>query len=406
MKILLVHNYYQQPGGEESCFADEVALLQNHGHEVLTYVRHNNELKSISALSAARKTIWNQETYHDLKALLRKSRPDVAHFHNTFPLISPSAYYAMQEQNIPVVQTLHNFRLLCPGSLFFRHGRPCEKCSSKIFAWPGILHACYRQDRAATAVVAAMLAVHRLLKTWPHKVDRFIAVSNFVRQKFIEAGFPAERIVVKPNFLAASLDATPVETNDESGGRESALFVGRLSCEKGVGTMLETWRRGNIKIPLRIVGDGPLAPVVRTAAAENATITWLGQQPAAEVHALMRRAALLIFPSECYETFGRVAMEAFAAGTPVIAAGSGAIAEIVSHGTTGLHFEPGNASDLAAKVQWALEHPEEIKRMGMAARKVYEDRYTAGKNHQMLMQIYQQAAESQRMRQSEVQIEL
>ena len=354
MKILAVHNRYQRPGGEDQVFVDETALLEARGHRVVRCEVHNDQVEHMNRLTLAKDTVWNTSAYRELGALIRRERPDVAHFHNTLPLVSPAGYYAARAEGVPVVQTLHNYRLLCPVSLFFRDGRVCEDCMGKTVPWPGVVHGCYRGSRAASGVIATMLTVHRALRTWTEMVDVYVALTEFARNKFVEGGLPAGKIVVKPNFVAP--DPGPGQ-----GGGGYALFVGRLAPEKGTGTMLDAWDRLGTGFPLKIVGDGPLKDRVAGAAAGRSNVELLGHRPVADVHALMREADMLIFPSEWYETFGRVAAEAFAAGTPVVAADIGAVAELVEHGRTGLKFRPGDPEDLAAQVEWALSHPAELR---------------------------------------------
>lgn len=382
----MVHNYYQQPGGEDRVASAEAELLQNNGHEVLWYTKHNDAVENINALSLATATIWNRESYKKLYKIIRNEKPDVVHFHNTFPLISPAGYYAAKNNCVAVVQTLHNYRLICPVGTLFRSGNVCEDCMGRAIAWPGVRHACYRENRAATAVVAAMLSSHRLLRTWQRKVDVYIAVSEFARQKFIEAGLSPEKIVVKPNFIEP--DPGPGNERDDY-----ALFVGRLSREKGIDTLLAAWEKLDGSINLKIVGDGPLAAKVGDQAARLPSVEALGRMDRDGVMALMGAANFLIFPSECYETFGLVAVEACARETPVIVSRLGVMSEIIRDRDTGLHFEAGNAEDLATTVRWAVGHPAEMRQMGKAARKEYLKNYTGRRNYQLLTGIYEQAIE-------------
>ena len=390
MKILAVHNRYQRPGGEDQVFVDETALLESRNHRVLRYEVHNDQVKQVNRLTLAKDTVWNTSAYRELGALIRRERPDVVHFHNTLPLVSPAGYYAARAEGVPVIQTLHNYRLLCPVALFFRDGGVCEDCMGKAVPWPGVVHRCYRGSLAASGVIATMLTIHRALRTWTEMVDVYVALTEFARNKFIEGGLPAGKIVVKPNFVAP-------DPGRGQGGGGYALFVGRLAAEKGTGTMLAAWDRLGTRIPLKIVGDGPLRDRVVEAAARQSNVEWLGHRPVEEVHALMGKADMLVFPSEWYETFGRVAVEAFAAGTPVIAANIGAVAELVEHGRTGLEFRPGDPEDLVTQVEWALSHSAELRRMREEVRAEFEAKYTAERNYRTLMEIYEAALERKKV---------
>lgn len=391
MKVLLVHNSYREPGGEDAVFVAEASLLRRQGNGVFEYTESNSPIINWQRLPAILHTIWSVPTKRKLGQMLRETKPGLVHFHNTFMRVSPSAYHACKEAGVPVVQTLHNYRLLCPTATFFRDGRVCEDCINKTPAWPGVLHGCWRGSRAGTAVVATMLTVHRWLKTWERQVDIYIALTEFARSKFIEGGLPAEKIVVKPNFVHPD----PGVGVPGQGREGYALFVGRLSPEKGVRRLLRPWRqlRG---IPLKIVGDGPLMEEVRAFVEREGLddVEVLGRRPREEVFALMREARFLVFPSQCYETFGMTIAEAFACGVPVIASRLGAMAEIVEDGRTGLLFRPGDPEDMAAKVEWTWTHPKQMAEMGREARKEYEAKYTAECNYQMLMEIYERAIEN------------
>jgi glycosyltransferase involved in cell wall biosynthesis len=385
VRVLVAHNYYQQPGGEDVVFSAETELLEQHGHTVYKYTEHSNRISGLTKFDVALKSLWSLQTSRTFEEIVEEFRPDVAHFHNTFPLISPSAYYACARQNIPVVQTLHNYRLLCPAATFFRDQMVCEDCLKKTPPFPGIVHGCYRQSRVQTAVVATMLTVHRWKRTWSEKVDVYIALTDFARNKFIQGGLPAEKIVVKPNFV--SLNTTHTKSD-----RNYALFVGRLSPEKGITTLIRTWQRLNY-IPLKIAGSGVLLNELKSYLThENLNyIDFLGHCTREQIVALMRNALFLILPSEWYENFPVTIAEAFACGLPVITSKLGSMQEIVEDGKTGLHFEPGNITDLASKVAWAWNHRTEMETMGENARKEYEAKYTPQRNYGMLMEIYNKA---------------
>lgn len=390
VRVLLVHNSYRQPGGEDRVFATEARLLQERGHEVFTFTTRNPAEGTLAVVRLAGQTFWNHSAYRELRRLIDRVKPDVVHLHNTFPLISPAACYAARRAGVAVVQTLHNYRLLCPNALLFRDGRPCEDCLSKTVPWPAVLHACYRGSYAATVTSSGALAVHRAARTWWTQVDRYVALTEFERQKFIPGGLPADRIAVKPNLVFP-------DPGPGAGDGGYALFAGRLSAEKGIETLIAAWHL-NPAMPLTIVGDGPLAPLVRRAVAENRAISWVGQKSHADVKELMGRATCVVVPSICYETFCLVGAEAFAKGTPVVASRSGALAELVDDGRTGRQFTPGDAGDLARQVAWMGGHPAEVARMRHEARAEYERRYSVDRNYEMLCRIYADALRCSRER--------
>lgn len=380
MRILVAHNAYQQRGGEDSVVADEMALLRRHGHEVDLYARHNDDIAGASRPALAAGTLWSARTAREVPARIRRFRPDIVHVHNTFPLISPAIYWAAAAHGVPVVQTLHNFRLLCPQAMFLRAGQVCESCLGRL-PLPGLVHGCYRDSRVQTATLGAMLALHRGLGTFRRKISRYIALNEFCRRKFIAGGLPGERIAVKPNFV--DFPAPP------AGRREGFLFVGRLSREKGVATLAQALAA----VPaarLRVAGDGPEAVQL----ADRPRIERLGALPAEGVRQAMGQALALVLPSIWYENMPRTLVEAFACGLPVLASRLGALADLVTDGVTGLLFAPGDAADLAAKLQWAVDHPEAMARMGGNARRAYEASYTGERNHALLLNIYREAIDA------------
>ena len=387
MRILLVHNQYQQHGGEDDVFACERDLLRQHGHEVVEYVRNSHEIENYSPLQKIRlgaRATWAQDTYDDLTLLIKRERPVLAHFHNTFPFISPAAYYACQRGGVAVVQMLHNARLLCPGGNYYRDGRVCKDCLGKPTPWPGVLHGCYRHSRMQTAAAAAMLSVHNHRGTFRSQVDAYIAPTEFYRHLFVEAGFPAHTIHVKPHFV-------PHDPGVSQEQGSYALFIGRLADLKGADALAQAWEELH-DIPLKVRGDGPLESMWRQQAAAHPNIELLPHLDYDAYFSLMRGARFLVWPSAgYYETFGRVAIEAFACGIPVIASNIGANAEVVHDGETGLHFESGDAADMARKVRWAWEHADEMRVMGARARAQYERDFRPERNYEMLIDIYQRA---------------
>jgi glycosyltransferase involved in cell wall biosynthesis len=383
MKILVVYNSYQRPNGEDVVFSQERQVLERGGHEVVTFCRSNFEISSYSALKQVallKRAVWATDIKEEIADVLQQEKPDIVHVHNTFLMISPSIYSACREAGVPAVQTLHNYRLLCPASTFLKHGRICEECVGHSL-WRSVAYGCYRDSRAATATVALTVGVHRSLGTWNKLVDGYIALTEFGRQKFIVGGLPAERIAVKPNFVHPDPGA-------RQGRGEGALFVGRLAEEKGVGTLLRAWRKLHSSIPLDVVGDGPLRSALEAESQGQKSVQFRGWMPRDQILETMKLARFLIFPSEWYEGFGMTIVEAFACGIPVICSRLGAMEELVADGHTGLHFTAGDANDLAQKVEWAWSHPEEMEAMGRAARAEYEGKYSADRNYQMLLDIY------------------
>ena len=386
MKILLVFNSYQEPGGEDVVFRKECHLLKEAGHEVSEYRRDNDEIKSYSKLrrlSLIGQPVWAWDSYRDFSRLLRQNRPEIVHVHNAFPLISPSIFWACRKDGVPVVHTLHNYRLLCPQANFFRGGKPCQDCITGRY-WQGVVHGCYRNSAFATAPVALMLTVHRESKTWIRMVDQYIAPSAFARNQFVKAGFPASQITVKPNFV----DPDP---GPRIGKGSYALFIGRVSQEKGIDTLLRAWRQLPQTYTLRILGEGPSRARLKATAQEDhlPNVNFMGWLPHDQAMEVVKGARFLIFPSELYETFGLGIVEAFACGVPAVVSRLGAMQEIVQEGYTGFLFQPGDANDLARTVVHAWNQPEHMLRLGAQARLEYETKYTAAVNYRQLIEIYQ-----------------
>lgn len=379
----MAHNYYQKRGGEDVSFESEIKLLRNHGEDVVQYTKSNYEIQEPglrNSIRLASNTVWSESIYREISKLIEGEKPDIVHFQNTFPLMSPAVYKACKEQNVPVVQTLRNYRLMCPNGLFFRDGHVCEDCLMSSIPLAGMIHRCYKESFAATSVVTLMLAFHNLRKTWSREVDLFITLTEFSRQKFLQAGFPAEKIVVKPNFLY-----DPGLGNQPG---EYAVYVGRLSSEKGIITLLSAWDL-LVGIPLVIIGEGPLRENVLERAHSDREITLIDQLPHEKVIEIVKNSKFLIFPSEWYETFGRVIIEANACGKPCIASRIGVIQDLVKDGTTGFLFTPGDAQDLADKVRDLWNCPSKLSEMAENARKEYEGKYTPEKNYDELLKIYQ-----------------
>jgi len=385
MRILLVHNRYRFAGGEDVVVEAEKSMLEDHGHEVSLLEANNAEISgALTQVATGFTAIYSRIARQRVAAEVARFRPSVMHVHNFLPLLSPSVYYAAHEAGVAVVQTLHNYRLICPNGLLLRKGSVCEQCLGKTAPIPGVLHACYRGSRAATVSVAGMLVLHRTLGTWRTMVDAYIALTEFGREKFIRGGLPPDRLFVKPNFVHS---AAPPGRGD--GG--FALFIGRLSEEKGIRPLLIAWKQLGMSLPLKIAGDGPLRAEVQAATQGMKNVELLGHVSKHGIAELLRRAHVLIIPSIWYEGFPMAVVEAFSAGVPVIASNLGALGELIDDGRTGLHARPGDAEDLGRKVEWLAAHDEERRRMQQAARREFELHYTAERNCEMLLAIYEQA---------------
>lgn len=391
MKIMMVHNAYQQAGGEEIAFESEKRLLERNGHEVVTYVRSNMEIQNASLLdwiAIAPQIVWSSKSRTEFAALLDSERPEMVHVHNTFMVISPSIYSACSERGVPIVQTLHNFRLLCPSASLFRDGRVCVACLDESLL-RSIQYGCYRNSRAATAAVATMLAFHRTLDTWRTSVTRFIALTAFAKQQFITAGYSPDSFVVKPNF-------TDPDPGERLGSGDYAVFVGRLVENKGVRVLMNAWKRLPVRYPLHIIGEGPERPALeaQTRDLQLSEIVFRGRLSRADTIEAVKGARFIVVPSIWYEGFPMCVVEAFACGTPVLCSRLGGLSEIVEDHRTGWHFNPGDSEDLAKTVESAWNHAPKLAEMGHAARRKYEAGYTPEHNYRLLMEIYEQSLSS------------
>ena len=342
------------------------------------YRRSNDDIQQMAQANAALQALWSRRTVRDVTALIQTHRPALVHVHNSFPLVSPAVYWAAAKHGLPVVQTLHNFRLICPQAMLLRDGKVCEDCVGKV-PWRAVQHACYRGSTAQSLVAASVLQGHRLLGTWQHKVTRYIALNEFCRLRFIAGGLPAERIHVKPNFLDLP-SAAPRP-------RKGFLFVGRLSMEKGLKTLVEAMRQSHTECRLTVIGSGPEAAHIDG----QERITMLGQQPRDKVIEAMRSATAVVVPSIWYEAFPLVIVEAQACGTPVICSRIGAMPSLVAHGETGLHFNPGDPVELANTLNWAQANPEAMAGMAHRARAHYEQHLTSASNYRQLRSVYDSA---------------
>ena len=390
MKILLAHNYYQIAGGEDAVMQNEIELLKSNGNSTVQYVVDNECINSFLDKTATILNVpFSFSQYKKIQNTLKAEKPDVVHVHNYFPLLSPSIFYACKKANIPVIHTLHNYRAVCPTALLM-HNSKINETSIQKSSWWTVTKRVYRDSFIGSFALACMVELHKIIGTWQTEVDRFITLTEFSKNKYIEAGWPVNKVVVKPNFIQDPFEQ--MLKIEKKGGY--ALYIGRLSEEKGIDILFDAW--SNCELPLKVIGDGPLKDMVNQHS--NPFIEYLGRKDKSEVLNLVQNASFIIMPSTWYEGFPMVLVEAFACGTPALVSRLGSMEEIIKPNVTGLHFDAGNANDLAEKVKWMISHPEQTRQMGSNARQEYLAKYTPEINYKTLMDIYQQATEEARVK--------
>jgi exopolysaccharide biosynthesis WecB/TagA/CpsF family protein len=406
MKILLVHNFYgsSAPSGENMVYAAERELLRQHGHTVIEFTRHSDEIINrgiFGTIQGALATPWNPFSRRALQSLLEKEKPDVMHVHNTFPLLSPSIFYATKELQTATILTLHNYRTFCTAGIPMRDGVPCTECLDTQSVSRALKYGCYRKNRLATLSLATMIALHRRVKTWERQVDSFIALSDFQKDKMVEAGLPETNVHIKPPFYVNP--PSPLSWQE----RESkVVFVGRLGIEKGLNILIDAWKQWGREAPqLEIIGDGPervrLQKSVRGNGIEE-KISFLGQLPFLEVQRRLRLARLLVLPSLCFEGFPMAIIEAFSLGVPVAASDVGPLPHIVKENENGILFRPDDVSNLCHTIREIWDHSDRLSLLGQGARQEFDKKYTADANYENLMKIYDAAIENKQSREGQV----
>jgi glycosyltransferase involved in cell wall biosynthesis len=382
LRILVAHNRYQQAGGEDTVVALEMEMLSRRGHDVELLATDNHAIVDSKAqVLAALRSFYSRPSYDLTTEKIKSFRPDILHIHNIVPGLSPSIYYAANAADIPVVQTLHNYRLVCANGQLFRDGRPCEECVTSHSFLPGVKHACYRNSHMGSAVVGAGTAVHSALGTWQQRVDRYIVLSKFAASMLGGTRVPLDKMRVKPNFT--------VDRGAGAGDGGYALFVGRLSKEKGLETLLEADAMGKLALPVYIVGGGPMLQTIEAACAmPGSQLRYLGYKSGEEVFELMKRASALLAPSIWYEGFPMVIVEALSFGVPIIASRIGSLPEIIDVGVSGLLHNPGDAAGIAEAVRWVADNSVDVAAMRQAARNRYLNHYSEEQNYCELLKIY------------------
>jgi glycosyltransferase involved in cell wall biosynthesis len=383
VRILIAHNRYQQRGGEDTVVAAESELLRSHGHEVSRLDVDNDHIQStLTRITASLGSFYSHHGHRLMQQAIQRHRPDIVHVHNYFPTLSPSAFYACAEAGVPVVHSLHNYRLICASAALFRDGAVCEECVSSRSTLPGIRHACYRSSHIGSAVVGMSMAIHGRVGTWSEKISAFIALTSFAADKLGSYRLPREKIFVKPNFT--------IDRGVGDGSGSYALFVGRLSPEKGIKTLIEADATGGLCMNVVILGDGPMRDeLLRAAERPGSRLIWKGFVEPNQIFEYMRSARVLIWPSLCYEGGSMVLIEALSFGLPVIGADLGHGASLILHQETGLLYHAGDHHALAAALAGYVQKPEDEQYMRQGARAHYLAIYTPEKNYQRLIEIYQ-----------------
>ncbi|HLG31045.1 MAG TPA: glycosyltransferase family 4 protein, partial [Candidatus Brocadiales bacterium] len=369
MKILMCHNYYQSgsPSGEDVVFRNEVALLRSKGVPVITYERHNDGIKSLlDKMNVAVKLPWQMKTYKEVRALIKKERPDLAHFHNIWYLISPSAYYACKDEGIPVVQTFHNYRFFCLNGMFMNKRRTCAYCKNRL-PWMGLLDRCYRNSVLHSLPISLADGMHRVIGTFKNKIDAYIALTSTARRILVECGMDQDKIFLKPNFVM-----NPPEPNYNS--KNYIVFLGRLSEEKGPEILIDAYKVfreiTNSNISLKIIGDGPLRRKLEEKVENNnlLDVEFMGRRTFPESMKILKGAMFLALPSQWIEMFPMTCLEAFACGKAVVASTVSNLLEIITDGETGIFFEKDDFEDLAIKMKYLVENEDLNLSMGKRAR--------------------------------------
>jgi len=388
MKILVIHNSYLERGGEDEVVESEIKLLESFGHKIIFYRQINEDIKNFSLFRKikflGKEITWSRDTYTKIKELARKEKPEIAHIHNTLLLITPSVYYALNEEKIPIVQTLHNFRLVCPKGILYRNGGICEECVEYGLI-RAVVHRCWRNSFILTSALARMLKTHSRKKTFQDRINAYITLSKFNKDKFIKAGLAGEKIFVRPNFV-------DIDRENRNRSQGFILFVGRLVDYKGIKTLIAAFRN----LPgynLKIIGDGPLCGELTEKVKEISNIDLLGRLSHKETQYYIRHAAFLVFPSECYESTPRVVIESFSCGVPVLVSDRAFKASAIQKEGIGLEFRAADSSDLADKVRYLMNNKQLLEKMGKNAFRVYKEKYTPRKSYELLMGIYDKAIE-------------
>ncbi|MBI2428132.1 MAG: glycosyltransferase family 4 protein [Ignavibacteriales bacterium] len=393
MKILVVHNYYgtSAPSGENMAVDNEIALLKKYKHQVVVAARESDSIRSQGVrgtLTGALSSVWNPSSKKEITDLLEREKPDIVHVHNVFPLHSPAIFYGMK--NVPVVYTLHNYRIGCAAGTATRENRICFDCFDQRSVLPALRYGCYRDSRLATAPMAASIVLQRSLKTWSTKVDAFITLTEFQRNVMVNFGIPSGRMFVKPHFGTAPRSVVEWKERENK-----IVFIGRLYEAKGIHHAIDAWKKIGDDAPmLEIIGDGPMRAELErsvTSSGFGPKVKFTGQLPHDAAMKRLSTATMLLLPSLCPEGFPMVIHEAYSRAVPVAASNAGSLQSLVNDGKTGILFVPGSASDMASRIMSLWNDRKLLRTMHTYALKEFTEHYTAEVNHSQLMKIYNEA---------------
>jgi glycosyltransferase involved in cell wall biosynthesis len=354
-------------------------MLRDRGEDVFEYQVENSAITRPEIITIGLGAVWNRGQYRLVREVIRQTRPDVMKVDNFFPILSPSIFEAAKSMGVSTALSVRNYRLICPSANLFREGKRCTACVGQKMAFPAIVHRCYRASYLQSATSAASNAYAHMHGVWKDLIDGYIAVSGFVKRQLVDGGFPSSKIFVKPNFV--------YDTQIGQGAGGYALYIGRLSEEKGIRTLMAAWSRIGKALPLKVIGEGPLQALVESSSANNESIDYLGRRRLDEVLDCLGGAQVLMFPAEWPEPFGRAIIEAYSKGTPVIAAETEPIHDMIDDGRTGLLFRAGDPDDCAEKVLSLSADPEALSQMRINARQRYLRDYTEDRNYKLMTEI-------------------
>jgi len=382
MKVLIVHNFYSVESGENIVVRDEIRLLRESGIDVCTYEKSNRTAANMTKVQILSHLIWSQSTYNELSAVIDENRPDIVHIHNTFPLMSPSIFYAAKRKGCAVIQTVHNYRMMCINAALFRKRNVCTKCVGKLVPYHGVIHRCYKGRILASLLLTVAATIHNALGTWRRQVDLFLAVSVFCENILKSAGIPDSKILVKPDPMPR------IEVNNGQHRKDYFLYLGRLSPEKGPDFLVDTWQRYKIAVPLWVVGKGPLADTLMDLSAGYPMINIVGEVPRPEAIRILRNAKCLVVPSLCYEAGSVVVQEALGTGTPVICPDKGGPFSLSGNGHAATVYRLGDGQDLAKKIEMFLQDEDKVREKAENGIHIYNKMYEEKANIEVLKGIY------------------